>query len=108
MSLGGEDMTHLVAKAISLQPGCRMLDIGFGAGGAALDFAEHYDAIVEGIDLNPVGWERAYEELQRRNEERATKNGLVPPPLRVHFQVTDISHAEFENDSFDIVYSRQQ
>jgi L-fuculose-phosphate aldolase len=105
-SVGGEDMTHLMAKALSPQPDCRMLDIGFGAGGAALVFAEHYDAVVEGIDLNPVGWERANEELQRRNKERARKKGLVLPPLRVHFQVTDVSHAEFENDSFDIVYSR--
>jgi L-fuculose-phosphate aldolase len=80
-----------------------MLDIGFGIGGAAFDFSETYGAVVEGIDINPLGWEKANEELIRRNQERSTM-GLSPLP--VHFQVEDALHAYFEKESFDVIYSR--
>ena len=39
MSAGGQAMTGMMAKAIQAPRGANMLDIGFGIGGAAFDFA---------------------------------------------------------------------
>jgi L-ribulose-5-phosphate 4-epimerase len=104
MSAGGQDMTKLMAEAVGdIQKGSKMLDIGFGVGGAALDFATNYGASVHGIDLNPVGLEMAQTTLKERNEERKVQ-GLEP--LDIFFEIKSATEASFPNETFDVIYSR--
>lgn len=110
MSAGGREMTHLMAKAIAgdtkdkLPAGSKLLDIGFGIGGAAFDFASsNTNVSVHGIDVNPVGLEMAQKALKEINE------GLVDdgkPPLDVTFQLVGANEATFAEESFDVIYSR--
>jgi len=103
MSAGGKSMTQLMAAAIQAPKGASMLDIGFGIGGAAFDFAESLGATVHGIDLGEKGYELALQDLAERNEERKAKG---QEPLKVTFALQDCSQAEFEPESFDVIYSR--
>lgn len=103
MSAGGEAMTKLMAEALQAPEGGSMLDIGFGIGGAAFDFAETLGATVHGIDLGEKGYGLAQQELARRNAERMA-NGQKP--LNVTFALQDCSQATFEPESFDVIYSR--
>jgi L-fuculose-phosphate aldolase len=106
MGAGGEAMTEMMAEKISPvleSRNCRMLEIGFGIGGTAMEFSEKYGADVYGIDVNPVGYELAQIALETRNLKRV-ENGLEP--LRVHFMVEDATRADFAKESFDVIYSR--
>ena len=96
-------MTKLMAEALQAPKGGSMLDIGFGIGGAAFDFAESLGATVHGIDLGEKGYGLALQDLERRNQERMA-NGQEP--LKVTFALQDCSQAEFEPESFDVIYSR--
>jgi tRNA1(Val) A37 N6-methylase TrmN6 len=64
----------LLAAFVPARPGQRVLDLGCGAGAAALCLA----ARVPGLDLHGLELQSAYAELARRN---AAENGL---PLIVH------------------------
>lgn len=97
-------MTELMAEAIKTTPqGASMLDIGFGIGGAAFDFAQSLNATVHGIDLGEQGYEMAQQELARRNDERLA---CGQDPLKVTFALQDCREATFEAASFDVIYSR--
>jgi phosphoethanolamine N-methyltransferase len=103
MSAGGEAMTRLMAEAMQAPAGGSMLDIGFGIGGAAFDFAESLGATVHGIDLGEKGYGLAQQELKQRNEERVA---CGREKLNVSFALQDCTEATFEPESFDVIYSR--
>jgi len=74
--------------------GKRILDIGCGIGGPALEMARSYDARVTGIDLETTLIERARSD--------ASKAGLQD---QCQFQAVEIGPLPFADESFDIVIS---
>ncbi len=81
---------HLIAK-LNLQPGQRVLDIGCGWGGLALEIAQAADVEVTGITLS-----KEQLDVARRRAEAA---GLA---RRVHFELIDYRELE---DRFDRIIS---
>jgi SAM-dependent methyltransferase len=74
--------------------GKRILDIGCGIGGPALEMAGTFGADVTGIDLEAPLIERAISDTRTR--------GLDD---RCHFQTVEIGPLPFPDESFDIVLS---
>lgn len=94
LSEGGTLAIDRLFEGTSL-PGKMALDIGFGLGGAAFYIADHYQAHVTGIELNPWMVEEA---TRRIPEHLASHVNFVlyqQPPL-----------LPFPDQSFDIVYSK--
>ena len=75
------------------RPGMRVLDIGCGVGGPALNIAEHSGAHVTGVNIVPH-----QVDIARR---RAAERGLAD---RTRFQVADGMSMPFPDDSFDAIY----
>lgn len=71
-----------------------ILDAGCGIGGSALYLGDRFSATVTGLTLSPVQAERA--------QERAAAAGLSD---RVRFQVEDVLHTPFPDQSFDLIWS---
>ena len=92
MSEGGTAIVGQLFAGIELR-NKRCLDIGFGLGGLAFHLAEHYQADVTGVEINP------------RLVEEATQK--IPPALqsRLQFLSYDGSLA-LADHSFDVVYSK--
>ncbi|MGD1906386.1 MAG: methyltransferase domain-containing protein [Leptolyngbyaceae cyanobacterium] len=74
----------------------QVLDAGCGIGGSALYLAESLACAVTGVTLSPVQAARA--------AERATTAGLAE---RVRFEVTDVLHTPFPDQSFDLIWSME-
>jgi sterol 24-C-methyltransferase len=74
-------------------PGMRVLDVGSGVGGPALNIAEHSGAHVTGVNITPH-----QVEIARR---RAAERGLAD---RARFEVADAMSMPFADGSFDAVY----
>jgi ubiquinone/menaquinone biosynthesis C-methylase UbiE len=94
MSEGGTDAIDLMFSDINVQ-NKKLLDIGFGLGGAPFHLAEKHQTRVTGIELNP--W--MTEEARRRTPQHLKKlvdfvNYENPP------------HLPFPNDYFDLIYSK--
>jgi cyclopropane-fatty-acyl-phospholipid synthase len=81
---------HIAAK-LRLEPGQRILDIGCGWGGLALDLARRADVEVLGVTLS--------EEQHRVAVDRASASGLSD---RVHFELRDYREV---NERFDRIVS---
>ena len=96
ISTGGPETTEaLIAKlGNALKPGVRVLDVGSGIGGAALDLAKRFGAHVMGIDLAP--------EMIALAHERAAE---WHAPDTVKFVIGDILKEKFP-EPFDVVWSR--
>lgn len=82
---------------IGLKPGMKVLDIGSGTGGSAFFMAQTYGVEVLGIDLTP-------NMLAIANEHKATFDEKVQN--LVTFRFLDATKAEFPENHFDLVYSR--
>ncbi|HSX37257.1 MAG TPA: methyltransferase domain-containing protein [Chlamydiales bacterium] len=93
MSEGGEALA-LMFKDVSIQ-GKKALDIGSGLGGVAYYLAKEHDCQVTGLEINP--W------MVKEAEERALKE--IKNKLDFVLSTSN-DHLPFENDSFDVVYSR--
>ena len=74
-----------------LPKGSRILDIGCGIGGSSRILAEHYGFNVTGITISPAQVKRARE--------------LTPSGLTCNFQVMDALELQFEDGSFDAIWS---
>jgi cyclopropane fatty-acyl-phospholipid synthase-like methyltransferase len=83
-----------LANEAKIQPGMRLLDVGCGVGGPALNIAKHTGAHVTGVNIVPKQLE-----IARR---RATENGLAE---RTHFVLCDAMQMDFPDGAFDAVYS---
>jgi len=59
VSPGGQEMAIELIKALDLQPGSRVLDVGCGLGGCAFTMARDFNLYVDGIDLSENMIERA-------------------------------------------------
>ena len=74
-----------------LPKGSRILDVGCGIGGSSRILAEYYGFNVTGITISPAQVKRARE--------------LTPNGLNCNFQVMDALDLQFEDGSFDAVWS---
>jgi ubiquinone/menaquinone biosynthesis C-methylase UbiE len=82
-----------IADEGGFRPGLRVLDIGCGVGGPALNIAEHSGAHVTGINIVPHQIE-----IARR---RAAERGLSD---RTRFEVADGMSMPFSDGAFDAIY----
>ena len=82
-----------IAELGGFKPGQRILDVGCGVGGPALNIAEHSGAHVTGLNISEyqVGICR----------ECARERGLAE---RTHFQLGDAMTMPFADETFDAVY----
>ena len=74
-----------------LPKGSRLLDIGCGIGGSSRILAKYYGFNVTGITISPAQVKRARE--------------LTPSGINCNFQVMDALNLQFEDGSFDAVWS---
>ena len=88
--IGGRKGSEYVAKALDLESGQRLLDIGSGIGGPARFIANTLDVTVEGIDLTPEFVEAAVEISE-----------MVGMTEQVCFQVGSAISIPFDDDTFD-------
>ena len=84
---------HFVADRGGFKPGMRVLDVGCGVGGPALNIAEHSGAHVTGLNI--------VEYQLRIARQRARDRGLAE---RTHFQHGDAMALPFADATFDAVY----
>src|SRR5215203_4537517 len=84
-------MGELLAEAVDLHPGQRVLDVACGNGNASLAAARRFCEVV-GIDYVPMLLDEA--------RERAKAEGLP-----VDFREGDAEDLPFEDASFDVVLS---
>ena len=92
--IGGRPATLHFASMLSLPAGGRVLDVGCGIGGAARQFAEHFDCQVTGIDLTPE-----YIDIARSLSERTQTQ------RRVAFETASALDIPFDSGSFDAAYT---
>jgi phosphoethanolamine N-methyltransferase len=97
VSTGGQATTQEFVKKLNLKPTDKVLDVGCGIGGSAFHMAREYGVTVHGVDLstNMINMAIKY---QGEMEDAVRKN--------VSFEMRDITKANFEENSFDVVYSR--
>eukprot|EP00743_Colponemidia_sp_Colp-15_P008101 GILK01008782.1.p1 GENE.GILK01008782.1~~GILK01008782.1.p1 ORF type:complete len:505 (+),score=91.76 GILK01008782.1:157-1671(+) len=95
VSTGGVDTTREFVSRLNLQRGQRVLDIGSGIGGGAFFMSETYGVSVVGIDLSTNMFNIAVE-----------RAAALPSSCKVRFEVADCTTVEFEDESFDVIYTR--
>jgi len=96
LSTGGLETTKEILDKLELKSGMKVLDVGSGCGGSAFYMAEHFGCHVTGYDLSKNMLSVANGHLRNR------------PHLKelVNFVLGDVTTAEFPENSFDLVYSR--
>ncbi|KAK7066305.1 hypothetical protein SK128_005080 [Halocaridina rubra] len=97
VSTGGEATTREFCGTLGLKPGLKVLDVGCGTGGSAFFMARHYGVQVHGVDISTNMINIALERLGH-GESRVRS--------RIQFEIQDISDAEYKDDSYDVIYSR--
>jgi tocopherol O-methyltransferase len=83
-----------LATFCGLPPSARVLDAGCGVGAAAIMLARDYGCAVEGITLSA--------QQVRRAAEKADEAGVAD---RVTFRLMDAMHTDYDDASFDAVWS---
>ncbi len=82
-----------LADEAGFRPGMKILDVGCGVGGPALNLAEYSGANVTGVNIVESQLEIA--------RQRAAERGLAE---RTRFLLCDAMNMDFPDDSFDAVY----
>jgi tocopherol O-methyltransferase len=88
------NMNRVLAAAIGIQPGQRILDAGCGVGGSAIWLATTFGAEVVGITPVRSQVDRAW--------RHARAQGVAD---RVTFEQQDYRHTSFPDGSFDVVWA---
>ena len=86
-------MNEVLASAIDIEPGSRILDAGCGIGGSALWLAKNFDVHITGITLS---------DTQRLIASHLAE--LYGLQSRTRFLVEDYSSTSFDNSSFDVLW----
>jgi len=97
VSTGGEETTARILESLGLKEGDRVLDVGCGIGGSAFYMARKYGVTVHGVDLssNMISLAQKYQaEMEENVKDKVT------------FELSDITHHDFQLSSFDVIYSR--
>ncbi|XP_077977019.1 uncharacterized protein LOC144432630 [Glandiceps talaboti] len=97
LSPGGSETTREFVAMLDLQANQTVLDAGCGVGGSDFYMAKTYGVDVLGVDQSCNVIEIA---IQRTDEQEDDTK------LKVQFQVSDITKTDFDEASFDVVYSR--
>jgi len=97
VSTGGLTTTKQIVDPIGLKPGMKVLDIGCGTGGSAFYMARNFGCEVLGLDLSDNMLAVAYE--HKLSMEEKVQN-------LVSFRFLDATLAEFPENYFDCVYTR--
>ncbi|XP_076060310.1 uncharacterized protein LOC143036636 [Oratosquilla oratoria] len=85
-------------KTLNLAPGQRVLDLGCGAGGAAISMAQNYGVHVHGVDISTNMIKTAKTRLDQQKEDIQDL---------IHFEIANITEIELDPASFDAIYSRE-
>ncbi|GAB6027179.1 hypothetical protein CHUAL_013932 [Chamberlinius hualienensis] len=96
VSTGGKQTTEEFCADLQLQPGQTVLDVGCGIGGSAFFMAKKYGVSVHGVDLSSNMITIAL--------ERQAKS-LIDHKI-VSFEISDITQQNCEENSYDVIYSR--
>ena len=91
ISTGGVDSTRVIFKENPLIDGAKVLDVGCGIGGPAKFLNDTFNASVLGVDLSS----NCVSIANKRNVSKS-----------MHFIVADAVTYPFEDNHFDLVYSR--
>ena len=95
LSPGGTSEIDLVLNNKLIED-LKVLDIGCGCGGAAFHFINNHSAShVTGVDVEK-------EVIDRANQLKSKLNY----PSKVHFEVIDPGPLKFQDNSFDVVFSK--
>lgn len=81
-------------QIVKIESWTKVLDVGCGIGGSAFHMAKNYQVNVHGVDLS--------KNMLQIGQERAKEFGQD----QVKFEFCDITKADFETESFDVIYSR--
>ncbi|XP_064092780.1 uncharacterized protein LOC135205706 [Macrobrachium nipponense] len=96
-STGGEATNRDLCSRLTLHPDQLVLDVGCGTGASAFFMARHYGVKVNGIDLSHHMIHLAIER-QGKQEYNVKK--------RVHFEINNVLNADYDSDTYDVIYSR--
>lgn len=97
VSTGGLETTKEFVSGLDLKPGMSVLDIGCGTGGSAFYMAREFGVNVLGVDLSENMLGVAQEHKEGMSQEIQDL---------VDFRLLDATKAEFPEEHFDVVYSR--
>ena len=103
VSCGGKETTTGLVQSLNLKPGERILDVGCGTGGGWQENAYEHQVHVVGVDLSVNMVNLA---LERRVNIAKHQDVSKRQLCDVAFEVADIMTREFEDNSFDVIYSR--
>lgn len=87
-------MNEIMAEAVKIKPGEKILDAGCGIGGSSIYLAEIHQADVTGITLSERQVIKAKSLAKQRQLEE-----------RTDFRLMDYCHTDFPDASFDIVWA---
>lgn len=92
---GEHTVREMGERALELQPGESVLEIGFGTGNSLLDFAERVgpDGTVAGIDISP--------RMRAVAENKLRSTNLLG---RVTLRISDARQLPYEDGEFDAVF----
>ena len=99
ISQGGYESVEIMFREFDLN-GKKVLDIGSGFGGVAIYLAEKFDVEITGVDREPymVACAEKHLELHRESLVGKVLFQTLKQPTRL---------SEFEDNSFDLVYSKE-
>ncbi|XP_076032198.1 uncharacterized protein LOC143019997 [Oratosquilla oratoria] len=97
MSNGGELRTRNLLTTLGLVQGQRALILGSGGGGEAFLMAQRYGVHAHGVDISSNMHQIAMDNL-------ALKEKKVQD--LIHFEVADMMKMKLEEESYDVIYSR--
>uniref|UniRef100_A0A6U9RMU1 phosphoethanolamine N-methyltransferase n=1 Tax=Picocystis salinarum TaxID=88271 RepID=A0A6U9RMU1_9CHLO len=93
VSTGGFETTKDFVSMLDLKPGQKVLDVGCGIGGGDFYMAKEFGVSVHGLDLSS--------NMVTIALERAVKQRCD-----VRFEISDCTTRDFDENSFDVIYSR--
>lgn len=94
VSTGGLETTQEIVAMLSLKKGQKVLDVGCGIGGSGFFMVKNFKVEVLGVDLSKNMIDIGKQRAQEFKDDK------------VEFVVADITTADYEPESFDVIYSR--